>query len=575
MNRLEKIDAVLIISFLALMIFPLLYVFRHLDDNTLTSWQWVFARGGMARVFGFIALGTAFAFFLSRTSFPERNPPLFLFAVSFLAVVPLWGAPETVLDTARYVLQAKHLELYGMSSFFTEWGKEIGAWTDLPVVPFFYGMIFRYLGEARIFIQVFTTLLFSLTVVFTYLIGKALWDRETGLLAGLFLLGIPYLLTQAPLMLVDVPFMFLLTLSLYTFLNTLEKGGALRTTVSSGAIFLTAFSKYSAWPMLLVLPVITYVSAKRGSGAAVRRSVLVLATVALVSGAVFSANPDVFLDQVRLLREYQWPGLGRWKEGFVSTFFFQTHPAVTLAALFAVPLAMKNRDVRFFIPAWFAVFVLVLRVERIRYLLPLLPLLALMAAYGLKAVRDIDLRKFIAFSVLAASLAIALGAYLPFLSRTSMMNLRDAGAYLDSLPGDAVEVRIRPQTQSAGNTEMAIPILDLYTRKRLVYRQEHVPRPTAERLQRSPLRFSWEYRQPRFYSEDTSEGDHPVVLIASETHVDRAPAINNEHPPLPPFAQGGSAPCPPLKTFASDAGAFRYKTFVTVFSRTRLAETAQ
>ena len=347
-------------------------------------------------------------------------------------------------------LQAKHLELYGMSSFFTEWGKEIGAWTDLPVVPFFYGMIFRYLGEARIFIQVFTTLLFSLTVVFTYLIGKALWDRETGLLAGLFLLGIPYLLTQAPLMLVDVPFMFLLTLSLYTFLNTLEKGGALRTTVSSGAIFLTAFSKYSAWPMLLVLPVITYVSAKRGSGAAVRRSVLVLATVALVSGAVFSANPDVFLDQVRLLREYQWPGLGRWKEGFVSTFFFQTHPAVTLAALFAVPLAMKNRDVRFFIPAWFAVFVLVLRVERIRYLLPLLPLLALMAAYGLKAVRDIDLRKFIAFSVLAASLAIALGAYLP-LSQQDEHDEPSGCRRLSRLPArDAVEVRIRPQTQSAG-----------------------------------------------------------------------------------------------------------------------------
>jgi hypothetical protein len=568
-NRLEKIDAVLSISFLALMIFPLLYAFRRLDDNTLTSWQWVFAQGGMARVFGFIALGTAAAFFLSRTAFPERHPPLFLFAVSFLAVVPFWGAPETVLDTARYVLQAKHLELYGISSFFTEWGKEIGAWTDLPVVPFFYGMIFRYLGEARISIQIFTTLLFSLTVVATFLLGKALWDRETGLLAGLFLLGIPYLLTQAPLMLVDVPFMFLLTLSLFTFLNTLEKGGRLRTAVSSGVISLTVFSKYSAWPMLLALPVITYVSAKRGSGAAVRRSVLVLATVTLVSGAVFSANPGVFLDQIRLLREYQWPGLGRWKEGFVSTFLFQTHPAVTLAALFAVPLAMKNRDVRFFIPAWFAVFVLVLRVERIRYLLPLLPLLALMAAYGLKAVRDIELRKFIAFSVLAASLAIALGAYLPFLSRTSMANLQETGAYLDALPGDAVEIRILPQKQSAGNTEMAIPILDLYIRKRLVCRQERAARPDAEQIQKSSLRFSWEIRQPRFYSAAAEDiNDLYIAVISSEPFTGKGRASNDAPPPRLPLYHA-------TKSFNADTGTFRYKTFVTVFGQNHLAETAQ
>jgi hypothetical protein len=177
-----------------------------------------------------------------------------------------------------------------------------------------------------------------------------------------------------------------------------------------------------------------------------------------------------------------------------------------------------------------------------------------MAAYGLAWLRDWELRKFIAWCAVAASLAIALGAYLPFLNRTSMANLRDAGAYLDTLPGESVLVRILPQTRSAGNTETAIPLLDLYTRKRLVYQQEQAALPADERIRAAPLRFTWEVRPSRFYAADTRIArDIPVALISSE-----------------PLAIGF-----PAKTFFADTGTFRYKTFVTVFEQGRLAEKAQ
>jgi hypothetical protein len=556
-HQLEKKDRILIISFVTLLLFPLLYAFRHFDDNTLTSWRWVFADTGMVRVFGFIAFGIVAAFFLSKMAVPDRHPLPFLFCLSFLAVAPLWSAPEMILDTARYFLQAKQLEHYGIISFFRAWGRETGAWTDLPVVPFFYGLIFRYLGEIRLYLQIFTTTLFSLTVVLSYLIGRTLWDRETGLLAALFLPGIPYLLVQAPLVLVDVPFMFFLMLSLFTFLNALEKGGFLRMAAAAGAVTLTIFTKYSAAPMLLVLPVVTFVLAKRGEQSAVRRSAAVIATAAILTGVLFFAKYDVFMDQIRLLREYQLPGFGRWKERFVSTFFFQIHPLMTLAALFALPVAIKRRDIRFLVPAWFSVLMLALPAGRIRYMLPLFPLFSLMAAYGLNALHDREVKRFIAFCILAASLAVAWGAYLPFLDRTSMANLREAGRYLDGLPGDAVVVHVLPQQTSTGNTEMAIPLLDLYTQKRIIYR-DHLARPRAEQRQRSPLRFSWDFPLPPWYGEAAENNTMPVVVISSE-----------------PSGSVGPNGLRLQTAFITDTGVFRYKTFLAVFGRNGLAETAQ
>jgi hypothetical protein len=550
MENVSKAEQLLIVAFLALLVLPVLYLLRGLDDNTLTSWTWVFGEGGLLRTFGLAASGVAIAFFLARTEAIERRPVPFLFLLSFAAVIPLWSEPETILDASRYFLQAKHLELYGVRSFLQEWGRAIGAWTDMPVVPFFYGLIFKYCGETRLPIQIFTTLLFSTTVVLTYLLGRRLWNAETGLYAGLLLPGIPYLLTQVPLMLVDVPTMFFVTLALYAFLDALERGGALRFCLSVFALVPGLFSKYSAPPMLLVLPVIALVHLKRNARETLYGSALVAAAGGVLSAAVF-AKADVMKGQIALLRGYQLPGLSRWSEGLASTFFFQVHPFITLLALFAVFAAVKKKDIRFLVPAWFALFAL--HVERIRYVLPLFPLLTLAAAYGLHELRDREVKRFIALCIVATSLATTLGAYLPFLRTTAMANLERAGRYLDTLPGDSVIVRVQPQRESSGNTEMAIPILDLFTRKRLIYRGEHVSFPDNEAISKSPLRFTWECPLPAFYAGEKTDRCALVALISG----DIGPA-----PPLP--CNRGASPVR-MRRFTTDSMTFKFKTLVTVY----------
>jgi hypothetical protein len=247
-----------IIAILNIFAFLTLYLLRSFDDNRLISWKWVFAQTDVIPLLPMLVIGLVLAYLLSKMSSMERYP-VGLFLSSFFITAWFWGTPEVIVDASRYFTQAKHLKIYGIGYFFREWGRDIMHWTDLPLVPFLYGLIFKFLGEQRLYIQIFTTLLFSLTVVLTYLIGRTLWDERTGFVGASLLLGIPYLFSQVPLMLVDIPTMFFLTLSIFTMIKALENGGTWWIGVASLAVFFTFFSKYSTWLWLSVLLVIVLV----------------------------------------------------------------------------------------------------------------------------------------------------------------------------------------------------------------------------------------------------------------------------------------------------------------------------
>jgi len=510
-----------------ILIFVALFLLRGVDDNSLFSWSWVFTKTDAATIYLFLVAGLACSLFLSRTAIPDTWQMPFLAAFSFAACLPFWNEPEIIVDASRYFTQAKHLEVYGIDYFLKEWGGAIQAWTDLPLVPFLYGLIFRFFGESRTAIQLFTTTLFSLTVVLTYLTGKTLWNRETGFAAGFLLLGIPYLLTQVPLMLVDVPTMFFLMLAVFTFIAALNKGGMLRIFSAVGSIVLAALSKYSSWFMLSVLVVALIVYAVPRAGATDRRRLLTGAAILLIAAA-FSATAllwkyDVIVEQVRLLREYQKPGLDRWGESLVSTFLFQVHPVITLSALASAAVAFRKRDAKYAIVSWLLLLVVVFGIRRIRYTLPVFPLLTLMAGYGLQIIRRDDLRRFILFGTVTSSLVIAAFVFLPFAESMSAANLKHAGTYLNTLRGGNIEVITVPPRKPVINHAVAIPLLDLFTDK--IIRYHHLPEayPPREDIERSSLRFTWEYRNPAYYSALPALPENPILVVLSDIGGDRLP----------------------------------------------------
>lgn len=519
-----------IVLLLALVTYLVQFIFRSFDDNRLTSWQWAFQNTDAANIFLILMAGIILVFFIARLSIPVRVYPLFLFVAVFIAAAIFWTEPEVIVDSSRYFTQAKHLELYGATYFAREWGRDIHAWTDMPLVPFLYGLIFRIFGESRIYIQIFTTTLFSLSAVLTYELGKTLWDEETGFFAGVFLLGMPYLMTQAPLMLVDVPTMFFLMLAVVTFIKAIEKGTAWRIITASISIASAFFTKYSTWLMLSVLLIVLLVYVIYGAGGRTKKVEIFLRglSIALIAaifvGVVFLYKYDVFRDQMRLLIDYQKPGLSTWQESFVSTFFFQIHPLITLAAMYSAYVAVRKKDLKYAVIVWLVLLVVLMQIKRIRYIMPVFPMLTLMAAYGISEIRERAVKKFFVWSVFISALIIGALVYLPFLRSISVINLKDAGRYLNSVDEPGIEVfTLRPE-DPVMNPAVSVPILDLFTKKNIIYDYSGESFfPPGETVEKSPLRFTWEYKNPEYYTKIDKNNEDMAVVVISESPEDTLP----------------------------------------------------
>ena len=509
----RKTGFALLAVFLFASVIPVfLYALRQYDNSRLTSWLDVASKVNAVNavhVYLTIILGLALAYFISKTSFIYRSPALLLFVFSFLASSVFWLEPEVIIDASRYFTQAKHLETYGIVYFLMEWGRDIFAWTDLPLVPFLYGLIFKFFGESRLYIQILNSFFLSSTVVLTYLIGRDLWDEEHGLWAGGFLLSIQYLFTQTPLMLVDTASMFFLTLSVYSFRRALIKGGVI-IWVSVFSVFAAVMTKYSLWPALSALVVIFFAGRPNAPGTVLRRGLYVFFGFLMLITPVVLLKYDVILEQINILTGYQRAGLRRWGESFTSIFFFQMHPFVPLCAMVSVYAAFRKRDKKYIAVAWLVSLALIGGVRRIRYIIPLFPMVALMASYGLGLLSDRRVKSFIVFAAVFSSLAIGMFAYLPYLKSLSSINLKNAGEYLDSISAPAVEVFTFSSERDI-NPAVAVPLLDIYTKKRIFYDYSPAAVKPPEGFLSSPFRFTWLYRNPRYYS-DSVDGSAVVVI---------------------------------------------------------------
>lgn len=556
LKREEESMVVLLVSISALTVFLALYVFRSFDDNRLTSWQWTVSETQVWPMFLALLGGILLAHILSGIALPRRWTGAALFAGSFMVGGIFWSEPEVIIDAGRYFAQAKHLALFGVGSFVMEWGGAIPVWTDLPLVPFLYGLVFSIFGEERTAVQVLTTLFFSGTVVLTYAIGRILWNETVGVIAGVLLLGMPYLLIQVPLMLVDVPTMFFLTLAVFTTIVALGRDGKAWLALAAATICLALLTKYSAGVMLSVLAVVFVVQSIERGRVVVERAGAIVALSGVLVAPVVLWKYGVFAEQVKLLTDFQAPGLRRWGESHLSTFFFQIHPFVTLAALASVAVAVVRKDLRFLIVLWMVLLLMVLEVRRIRYVIPALPMLALMAAYGMQQLRNARIvRHLVACTVISALVTAALG-YLPFLASTSAVNLQAAGAYLDSLDGERVEVIALGQPRSSVNPAVAVPLLDLFTAKEVVVSPASPNLPPPAGIDTSSVRFTWEalYRLSPLTGLADGGRTAAVVLVS-----------DGARRPLPDAVSRRIAGHDLAREFAVSDRVFRYKTIVAIY----------
>ncbi len=552
--NLQNMRQNMLVFILSLGIPLVLYWGRHLDDNRLTSWYWVFDNTEDFRLPVLLAAGVVAAFVVVKIRL--QWSPSYLFFLTFLAVVPFWGVPEVIVDATRYFTQAKALKIHGLEYFLEEWGRNIYAWTDLPFIPMLYGLVFKVVGENRIGIQILNSLFFSGSVMLTYRLGEVLWNEELGRYGGFLLLGIPYIYTQVPLMLIDVPTMFFLLLAIFSFTCYLLEGGLMRFVATSLVIFFAIFAKYSVWVFLSVFGVIFLVILSKVRYRVVIRTSLVLGAVLLLAGLTYLFFREVMTAQIELLVSYQKPGLKRWGESFISTFFFQINPLLTATALLSAGAAFIRRDAKYLIISFLVVLFLLLQVNRSRYAIPVFPMLALMSSYGIMQLRNQETRRLLVACIVFTSFFISLGSYLPFLGRMSANNPQQAGKYLDEQNISAAGVVVFPQQEHVLNPLISVPLLDIYTASELVLlKNEEKGILDRQKVMTSPLRFTWEYPIPAYYTpgEDVLPTDGLVIIANS---------LDQTLPqPVSILAQKFKE----KKIFSSSTGKFIYKTIVTVY----------
>lgn len=559
MKNIQREEYFLIAFFLSLAYFPLVFSLRFLDDNAFTSWKWVFSGVDTGSIIILLVFAALLSFCLTRLYNLEKYPLILLPLLSLSLVIPGWDIPEVILDTSRYFIQAKYLKIYGIKFFAQEWGKTIQTWTDLPLVPFVYGLIFKFLGEVRILIQIWNTTMFSLTVIITYLLGKKLWNKEAGLLAGLCLLGIPYLATQVPLMLVDISTMFFFSFSVYCYILALEKGGLKLIFLAATIILFSMSAKFSIWPLLTIFPVISLIyflgvdHKSTSSSQILSRSALVFSLCSLLFGLVFWSKYDIILNQIAFLQDYQWAGLKRWQESFLSTFVFQSHPFITIAAFYGLFCAIRKKEVSFIIPFCLVPLLFLLRLERIRYMIPLFPFFALMGGYGIYNIKGIKTKKYIAFFIVFSSFVLVQTSYFPFLRKNSFANLQKAGTYLDQLNCPRFMIKTKPQKKSIGNTVITLPILDLFTSKEIIH-SPYAITADKQKYDQTSLRFTWEYDLPIFYKNIPQDQSLPWLIISDENYPEKTltdlSGVPSNHV---------------LKRYNDFSGIFRFRTLVSIF----------
>jgi len=211
---------------------------------------------------------------------------------------------------------------------------------------------------------------------------------------------------------------------------------------------------------------------------------------------------------------------------------------------------------KYAIISWLLFVVILMQIKRIRYIILVFPMLALTASYGLQAIQPRKLKRFISSCIVISSLVVALNVYLPFVQRISTVNLKNAGEFLNGLDVENVEVFTLPQKYSIINPAVSVPILDLFTKKKVIYHYDASHFPAREQIDKSSLKFTWEFKNPKYYVvEDRSSMRNTAAAIIS-SDIDQALPVHLEQK-----MKGYSK----SKEFKTSEEVFRYRTMVTVY----------
>lgn len=514
-----------LIGFAILILYYLLIRFRFKDTTVLMSWDLVFRYTEINIYILFLLLSIIIfiSFVISKVNIfnrynSEKYHILFLFFSAFIIGSLFWNIPEINPDAARYITQAKYLEEYGIWSYLNDWGHELFAYVDFPSIPFFYGIIFRYLGEYREYIQLFNTILFALTSVLIYKISKRLWNEEIGLYSGLLLMSFPYLLSQVPLTLVDIPIMFLTILFAFLILKVFDN--KYYNIPASLVVFFIIYAKMTS--ILMIIPaifilIINYKLVFKNPHRWIFTIFLSMVMVILF----FLWKRDVFIDQILYILNIKNEG------SFVETpvnYLFQIGAIVMSLVVLSIIIPYKKMDKNYIILIVSIIIPYFILYLRIRYLIPVFPFIAIMASLSIYHIFSKDVKKFLVLSIAMTSIFFAIYTYIPFEENFTDMNIKNAADFTNTLNISEIQLfLVFPETYPF-NPEPFVSLFDLYSHKKIIYSNDNKFYPGKDSSN------SWTalYKLPDFYNQqkpsNSSDNDRIIVVFSEKEQSNSLPS---------------------------------------------------
>ena len=142
----------------------------------------------------------------------------------------------------------------------------------------------------------------------------------------------------------------------------------------------------------------------------------------------------------------------------------------------------------------------------------------------------------------------------------STVNLKDAGNFVDSLNEANIEVFTLLPKDPVMNPAVSVPILDLFTNKSIIYnyKKESFLQP-KDIMEKSPVRFTWEYRNPPYYSKKYYGLKDTAVVVISESPGD----------PLPEEIRQRVAGYRLSRVFKTIDDLFRYRPCVRLYQKSK------
>jgi len=261
-------------------------------------------------------------------------------------------------------------------------------------MPLVFGLAMSLMGTGLFALRLISMLFTAATVTLTYALGSELYDRETGLLAALFLLSFPYFLRMGSAVQTDVPVTLFFALGLF-LIQRLARQPTFPLAVAAGASIVAGFlTKYT---MALVCPIVLGYFVINGS---VWRLKAYLAVLGLACGGLLAAwlvyaySSGILAAQMRTIGAYlrvatSFGGGTRWALEMLSTRLTSAlgvynFPLILLGGL----CLLKTRSkADWFLLVWIAVVFVTVSVTLpdARYFMPAFPALGIaMARAGVK-----------------------------------------------------------------------------------------------------------------------------------------------------------------------------------------------